>query len=338
MTDFEAQRLENLKQKQRLLADLNLHSHNIVNKSRDGVSEPKHSIKRRRLDLETRPSRSSARIALAGSRPSYSEGSGERYLYVERQSRPKGSTRPNKSKIKDEVEIDGLDESTTIATTSPRDVESIQAGWTAWAPTGAPPSRDADGVFYFSDSPTFTPNKSPSEVLREGAFGGSYFRPLRSRTLGITVTDDWREIPTDWISGLDPSRYLTNEDYDPEINKFGVSCGLSIEEWEAHGWIRAEYDVRGWFQWYCRFFQGRRCEDDQRQISRWAKCVGERGRWRRTLVKKYLQAGVREVWDDGEDEDVDEKRISPVVHQTCHHWAYELRQGDLDDAWRGGLR
>ena len=78
---------------------------------------------------------------------------------------------------------------------------------------------------------------------------------------------------------------------------------------------------------------GRRCEDDERQVGRWRKCVGETGRWRRMLLKKYEAARVREVWDDGEEEG---KEVSPVVHQTCHHWAFEVRQGVLDEYWRSG--
>ena len=73
---------------------------------------------------------------------------------------------------------------------------------------------------------------------------------------------------------------------------------------------------------------GRRCEDDERQISRWRKCVGETGRWRRMLLKKSVSTGIREVFDDGEEEEGND--VSPVMHQTCHHWAYEVRQGDLD--------
>lgn len=95
------------------------------------------------------------------------------------------------------------------------------------------------------------------------------------------------------------------------------------------GWINHTYDPRGWFQWYTRFYRGRRCSDDARQISRWKKCVGPTGRWRRILLKKYLQMGIREVFDYG-DGDENGKEVSPVVHQTCHHWAYEVRQRDLE--------
>ena len=47
------------------------------------------------------------------------------------------------------------------------------------------------------------------------------------------------------------------------VNKFGAKCGGSLGMWESSGWI-SSLDPYGWFQWYCRFFQGRRCSDDER--------------------------------------------------------------------------
>jgi len=170
-------------------------------------------------------------------------------------------------------------------------------------------------------------------MLREGCFGGSYFRSLYSKTLGTTIQGDWDDLPADWIAGLNVKKYLTSPAYDPEVNKYKVACGQSIEEWEAAGWINHTYDVRGWFQWYCRFFLGRRCDDDDRQISRWRKCVGETGRWRRMLLKKYVQLGVRSVADEEGDEEME---VSPVMHQTCHHWAFEVRQEVLEEYWTSG--
>jgi hypothetical protein len=155
---------------------------------------------------------------------------------------------------------------------------------------------------------------------------------LYSKVLGITIEDDWEELPPAWVEGLNVGKFLTSTNYDPEVNKFGVASGQSIEEWEANGWINHEHDVRGWFQWYCRFFLGRRCDDDERQIGRWKRCVGETGRWRRTLLKKYQAADIRTVADEGED---DVEGVSPVIHQTCHHWAWEVRQGALDALWDG---
>ena len=320
--DVEAQRLTNLEYKQKLLADLNLHAAAAPIRSVQ-QSETKRPTKKRKIAVDTIATRSSARISSAP-RPSYRDDDGPKFKLSARsqKQRHRSTTKPERSP-------------SPLTTMVPqKDVDTIVAGWTAWSPFAPLPIRsEVTNAFHFEDQPTFTPNKSPAEVIQEGAFGGSHFRPLRSRKLGILVQDDWRELPGEWLQGIDPAIYLIRPDYDPSVNKFGVACGQSIEEWEAAGWIAHEHDVRGWFQWYCRFFQGRRCDDDERQISRWRKCVGKTGRWRSMLLKKYLAMGVRETFDDGEDEDTLE--VSPVMHQTCHHWAYEVRQEDLDLAWKG---
>lgn len=333
--DYEAQRLQNLAQKHKLLAELNLASNNIIRKTVRSDPDTKKPLKKRKVAVESVPPRTSARIAnSAVPRPSYNED-GPKYNVIERQSKSKAN--PRTTRLRRSVqEQDGDVEKELNMLAPSTDAEELRIAWSRWTPVGAPPTRDEYGTFHFSDEPTFTPNKSPEEVLREGAFGGSYFRPYRSRKLGIVVEDDWRELPSSWVQGLDVQRYLTSSTYDPDANKFKVACGQSIEEWEAAGWIAFNFDIRGWFQWYCRFFMGRRCEDDQRQVSRWRKCVGETGRWRRALLKKYGQMGVREVWDDGAEEEV--KEVSPVMHQTCHHWAWEVRQHTLDDFWRNGAR
>ena len=320
--DIESQRVENLKQKQKLLADLNLHSSNVSNPVyRDAGERP---TKKRKLSFENRPTRISARIASSDVKPSYKDEAGERYTLIDRPARTKA--KGNKQSLT-QVEL-----TNDLRNLDPApDADDIRARWTKWDAVATLPTRDEDATFHFDDFPGFTPNKSPEEVIREGCFGGSYFRPLKSRKLGILIQDDWEELPAEWYSGVDISQYMTSPVYNAEINKYGVACGQSIEEWEAAGWIAYEYDIRGWFQWYCRFFLGRRCDDDDRQVSRWRKCVGQTGRWRRMLLKKYLQMGVREVFDDGEDD----REVSPVMHQTCHHWAYEVRQPDLDAAWSG---
>lgn len=317
--DVEAQRLSNLEYKQKLLADLNLRSESPIQPVKKDRSST-HAPKKRKIAGDSIPTRASARIS-SNPRPSYTDEDASRYTVVPRTAKSKSRLEPRRSP-------------TPPAALVPiKDIDAVRAGWTAWTSTAPTPLREEEtNAFHFEDQPSFTPNKSPAEVLREGCFGGSYFRPLRSRKLGIIVEDDWRELPSEWIEGLDPAIYLTNPEYNAEVNKFGVACGQSIEEWEAAGWIAHDYDVRGWFQWYCRFFRGRRCDDDERQISRWRKCVGETGRWRRMLLKKYISMGVREVFDDGEEED--SREVSPVMHQTCHHWAYEVRQEDIDQAWR----
>merc|ERR1719158_1287501 len=111
-----------------------------------------------------------------------------------------------------------------------------------------------------------------------------------------------------------------------EKNKYGVKCGASLAEWENFGWMRAQ-DPYGWFQWYCRFYQGRRTEDDARQIDRWVKCAGEKGRGKNNLISKIIKAGAS--WDDFS--------VSPVVRQTLQHWGYELTEDDFLKAAKKGL-
>ena len=324
MNDIETQREENIRRNQEQLKQLGIYL-TPSSSTRQVRTDKAPAPKRQKLGHPLPPSRSSARIASIPAKPSYISDDEDQ---TETRSRKKGSrVVPKKAKepvIKQEM----------VAIMPTQDVESISAGWAAWEATAPPPTRDQESTFHFEDQPSFTPNKSPEEMMREGCFGGSYFRPLYSRRLGTTVTDDYKELPSSWYSGLEVSKFLTAPTYDAEINKYKVASGQSIEEWEAAGWINHTYDVRGWFQWYCRFYMGRRCEDDERQISRWKRCVGDTGRWRRMLLKKYVGMGIREVFDDGED---DEGRdVSPVMHQTCHHWAYEVRQGDLERFWNTG--
>ncbi|KAH7310851.1 hypothetical protein B0I35DRAFT_79364 [Stachybotrys elegans] len=297
MADFAARRENNIKQNKLLLQGLGL------------PSAPETTVKGVKRKLKPAPTRQSKRLA-KDTTPRYDQSPGE------------GSQEPQNEPLKP-----------TSSKPAELDVVSIKAQWTAWKPEAEPPSRDTDGTFHFKSHPDFRPNKSPEEIIREGSFGGSYWRPLYSKRLGITIEDDWMELPASWTTGLDKDMFLTNPSYNPEANKYGVACGQSIEEWEAAGWIAHEHDVRGWFQWYCRFWMGRRCADDERQIGRWKKCVGEKGRWRRVLLKKYVVLGIRSVFD--EDDGVGDD-VSPVVHQTCHHWAYEVRQDALERFWATG--
>ena len=70
-----------------------------------------------------------------------------------------------------------------------------------------------------------------------------------------------------------------------KANTYGVTCGGGLDMWEGNGWI-ADCDPYGWFQWYCRFYLGRRCSDDERQIQRGNGVMGPRGRWRNNLTNK----------------------------------------------------
>ncbi|KAI4250362.1 MAG: hypothetical protein L6R42_008737 [Xanthoria sp. 1 TBL-2021] len=321
---LETQRQQNIQRNQEHLRKLGIYQkHDIVRHERKPPAP-----KRRKIKISPPPpSRVSARIASATVIPTYNEEDkieDKARVKQHKDSRPTSSKPPRKS-----TESTAPPTNTSLPSTS---VESLRHGWTSWTPTADAPSRDETSTFHFDSHPDFTPNKSPEEMLREGCFGGSYFRPLYSKRLGITISDDYLELPSAWIAGLDVDRYLISPTYDPEVNKFKVSCGQSIEEWEAAGWIDHTYDVRGWFQWYCRFFMGRRCEDDGRQVGRWKRCVGETGRWRRMLIKKYISMGIREVFDDGEEEE--QVEVSPVMHQTCFHWALEIRQDILDRYWK----
>ncbi|KAI1460551.1 hypothetical protein F4805DRAFT_465431 [Annulohypoxylon moriforme] len=334
MSKYEARRLENIKRNEALVKDLGLQDGSLAKIEVEGksVGQKQPAAKRRKLHT-AQPTRTSARIASASTQPIYNDDIQKDISSSKRKSR--------KNKV---FNPDG-DDSSAFRSPSPqpplsKDLETLIASWSSWKPEAPPPTRDEEGNYHFKSHPQFTPNKSPESIIREGSFGGTYWRPLYSRHLSTTITEDWRKLPPSWTSGLDVQKYLTNETYDPEINKYGVSCGQSIEEWEAAGWIAHAYDVRGWFQWYCRFWLGRRCADDERQIGRWRKCVGETGRWRRTLLKKYVRMGIRSVTDEGDDggegEEDEKGDVSPVVHQTCHHWAWEVRQEALDRFWAEG--
>lgn len=100
--------------------------------------------------------------------------------------------------------------------------------------------------------PSFAPQLSPAEMLELGVFGGKY------------MTDCRNEYPEEWFARA----VLSPELKDPRLNFFGVNASTPLAEWRRRGWIHQD-DPRGWFQWYCRYFMGRRHEDDERQIKRW---------------------------------------------------------------------
>jgi len=100
--------------------------------------------------------------------------------------------------------------------------------------------------------PDFHPELTPREMLALGVFGGKY------------MTDCRREFPDSWFEDA----RLCHERHDPALNFFGVNASQPLSVWRAKGWIHPD-DPRGWFQWYCRYYQGRRHEDDDRQIKRW---------------------------------------------------------------------
>lgn len=100
--------------------------------------------------------------------------------------------------------------------------------------------------------PRFKPELTPRDMLALGVFGGKY------------MTDCRAEFPADWFENAKLSPYRA----DASLNFFGVSASKPLAYWVAKGWIHPE-DPRGWFQWYCRYYMGRRIQDDERQIKRW---------------------------------------------------------------------
>jgi len=101
--------------------------------------------------------------------------------------------------------------------------------------------------------PTFEPELTPKQMLALGVFCGKYMNDCR------------REFPTDWFVRAN----LSSDRRDCSLNYFGVDASQPLSVWRKKGWI-SEVDPRGWFQWYCRYYLGRRLpEEDRRQIRRW---------------------------------------------------------------------
>jgi len=106
-----------------------------------------------------------------------------------------------------------------------------------------------------SDHPEFQPWATPQEMLAFGVFEGRYLNSTRA------------EYPSEWFAEAKLS-----DQSDPTLNCFGVKSRMPLSQWQARGWIQPQ-DPLGWFQWYARFYLGRRSDDDARQIKRWAAFV-----------------------------------------------------------------
>ena len=99
---------------------------------------------------------------------------------------------------------------------------------------------------------SFKPALTPAEMLKHGVFEGKYMNDCRE------------EFPASWFKGAKLS-----DEPDPSINCFGIKSRQPLSVWRQKGWI-IEPDPRGWFQWYCRYYLGRRIpEVDKKQIARW---------------------------------------------------------------------
>ncbi|MFC1596488.1 hypothetical protein ACFL5Q_00880 [Planctomycetota bacterium] len=135
----------------------------------------------------------------------------------------------------------------------------------------------------------FEPELTPRQMLELGVFGGKY------------MTDCRQEFPASWFS----KAKLSPERADPDLNCFRVHASKSLAYWIAKGWIRPQ-DPRGWFQWYCRYYMGRRSPDDERQIKRWKAMQRHVAQ-----LRKYCRKGDLEC--------------RPRQRQALLHWAYDSR-------------
>lgn len=108
--------------------------------------------------------------------------------------------------------------------------------------------------------PDFKPELSPAQMLKMGVFEGKYLNDCRD------------EFPSSWFRGAKISTRA-----DPSLNCFKIKSRQSLQEWQKKNWI-IEPDVRGWFQWYCRYYMGRRIPAiDSIQIKRWRSFARHRG-------------------------------------------------------------
>ncbi len=139
--------------------------------------------------------------------------------------------------------------------------------------------------------PRFKPELTPKAMLKLGVFGGKY------------MTDCKKEFPKDWFTGLK----LCSEKHDPKLNYFSVNASPPLSVWKKKGWISRE-DPRGWFQWYCRYFMGRRIpEEDDHQIKRWL------------AIKRHI-AQIRKNCRPGD------AACRRRQRQAVLHWAYDSRK------------
>lgn len=135
----------------------------------------------------------------------------------------------------------------------------------------------------------FKPELTPKEILELGVFGGKYMNDCRD------------EFPRSWFT----KARLSPDKKDIQLNYYAVDASQSLSEWQRKGWIHPQ-DPRGWFQWYCRYYMGRRTEDDRRQIKRWKAF-----RRHASAVKKNC--------------DKYNFHCRPKQRQALLHWAYDSR-------------
>ena len=158
----------------------------------------------------------------------------------------------------------------------------------------------------------FSPNKTPIEIIKEGAFGGTYFRDIYSGINEKWYKNSWKEFVH--LKNIN-AKFYASDYYDVNENKYGVKTGKSLRFWENKGRINKRDPYR-WFQWYLRYWSGRRSKDDERQINRWKKTVS---RFRGKLVNMIRDAGSK----------FDTYSISPKIRYILLYWGYELTEKDF---------
>jgi hypothetical protein len=142
-----------------------------------------------------------------------------------------------------------------------------------------------------SFDPEFRPQLTPKQMLALGTFCGKY------------MTDCRKEFPASWFARA----RLSPSGRDCALNYFGVDASQPLSVWRNKGWIHPE-DPRGWFQWYCRYYMGRRMpEEDARQIKRW-KAI----RRHVAQIKRHCAPG--------------DSMCRPRQRQALLHWAYDSRK------------
>jgi hypothetical protein len=140
-------------------------------------------------------------------------------------------------------------------------------------------------------APDFKPDLAPKEMLRLGVFGGKY------------MTDGADEFPKSWFEDAK----LSGGEPNYRLNYFRVAASQPLSVWRKKGWIHPD-DPRGWFQWYCRYYLGRRMPDeDRRQINRW-----------KAMRRHVLQ--LKRNCDPGD------LVCRPRQRQALLQWAYDSRR------------
>ena len=161
---------------------------------------------------------------------------------------------------------------------------------------------------------------TPKEIFQLGSVGGTYWRKIYSSVVKSTLENQHLEFK-EWWTEISEEK-LASEIYNKKVNKYGVKSGTSLEAWESKDWIKSQ-DPYGWVQWYCRFYQGRRSSDDERQIRRWNNFAGIKGRFKNMLISRII----------AKDSKYDDYNVSPVIRQSLQHWAYKLTEVDFEQEY-----